>query len=179
MQRDMSSLGFFFLSYGAVILNNKDGIALKRRTAVSACACPVIHTLFSQFCPPVGFFPPFSSPFCSFLSIFSQSDVLGELHAGQLAVSHPSSQLVIGKPHKKLLLHISPPSYLQGVHCCLYWVSVKCYQQMLTIISMAIALLCWRLQTGIFPLLVHQFFTQGCVAGNAVFKFWVNPPGLA
>lgn len=100
------------------MLNNKDGIALKIKIAGSVCVCPVIHTLFSQFCPPVRFFPPFSSPFCSFLSIFSWSDVLGELRTGQLAVSHPSSQLVIGKPHKKLLLHISPPSYLQGVRCC-------------------------------------------------------------
>lgn len=120
--------------------------------------CPVIHFSlnfpFSLTCPAVRFFLPFTSPFCSFLSVFSQYDILGELCIGQLAVSHPSSQQVIGKPHKKLLLDISPPSYLQGVHRCPCWVSVKCYQHMLMIISTAIALLCWRLQTGIHPLLI-------------------------
>lgn len=24
---------------------------------------------------------------------------------------------------------------------------------------------------------MHPFFTQGCVAKNEVFKFWINPPG--
>lgn len=26
---------------------------------------------------------------------------------------------------------------------------------------------------------MHPFFTQGCVAKNEVFKFWMNLPGLA
>lgn len=72
MQRDMSSLGFLFLSCGAVMLNNKDGIALKIKIAGSVCVCPVIHTLFSQFCPPVRFFflrsPLHSVLFCQSLA---------------------------------------------------------------------------------------------------------------